>query len=187
MAEKTISVIAPLDNPIHLEFLPDGKTLIVSSKDIALHFQKKHKDILREIDRIRLLVPKDFNERNFTPVTYQDAKGETRPAFMLTRDAFHLLAMGFTGKAAIAWKLRYIEAFNVLERAVQENLRREGLQEGLRLSATTLERRELMRRAVRYRAMGLSQTETGKLLDRTRQAVQNLLKDATLLGIGGAS
>lgn len=31
--------------------------------------------------------------------------------YLLTRDAFFLLVMGFTGKAAIQWKLRYIEAF----------------------------------------------------------------------------
>ena len=42
------------------------------------------------------------------------------PAYFLTRDAFSLLVMGFTGAAAIQWKLKYIEAFNALESAVME-------------------------------------------------------------------
>jgi len=47
-------------------------------------------------------------------------KGATRkdPAYQLTRDGFTLLAMGFTGKAALAWKIKYIEAFNKLEQRV---------------------------------------------------------------------
>jgi Rha family phage regulatory protein len=42
----------------------------------------------------------DFNELNFEPVEIQDAKGEFRPAYNITRDGFFLLAMGFTGKKA---------------------------------------------------------------------------------------
>ncbi|MBR1750871.1 MAG: phage antirepressor KilAC domain-containing protein [Ruminococcus sp.] len=34
----------------------------------------------------------------------------------MTRDGFTLLAMGFTGKEAMQWKLKYIEAFNNLEK-----------------------------------------------------------------------
>ncbi len=44
-----------------------------------------------------------------------DGKGEKRPEYRITRDGFTLLAMGFTGKAALAWKIKYIEAFNQLE------------------------------------------------------------------------
>jgi len=33
----------------------------------------------------------------------------------MTRDGFTLIVMGFTGKEAMAWKLRYIEAFNAME------------------------------------------------------------------------
>jgi anti-sigma factor RsiW len=33
----------------------------------------------------------------------------------MNRDAFMLLAMGFTGPKALRWKLRYIEAFNAME------------------------------------------------------------------------
>lgn len=42
-------------------------------------------------------------------------------AYLLTRDGFSLLVMGFTGAAAVRWKIRYIEAFNALEAAVRED------------------------------------------------------------------
>ncbi|MDE7065143.1 MAG: Rha family transcriptional regulator, partial [Desulfovibrionaceae bacterium] len=50
----------------------------------------------------------EFNERNFAPVEYKDAKGEMRPAYRLTRDGFAFLAMGFTGKKAAAWKEKFL-------------------------------------------------------------------------------
>jgi phage regulator Rha-like protein len=33
----------------------------------------------------------------------------------MTRDGFTLLAMGFKGKKALGWKLKYIEGFNAME------------------------------------------------------------------------
>lgn len=53
-------------------------------------------------------------------VEYKDAKGESRPAYNLTRDGFTILVMGFTGKAAMKWKIRYIEAFNAMEQKLLE-------------------------------------------------------------------
>lgn len=35
----------------------------------------------------------------------------------MNRDGFSLLAMGFNGKEALSWKLKYIEAFNKMEKA----------------------------------------------------------------------
>jgi phage regulator Rha-like protein len=40
--------------------------------------------------------------------------------YIMTRDGFSLLAMGFTGKKALQWKLKYIEAFNKMEQALTE-------------------------------------------------------------------
>jgi Rha family phage regulatory protein len=91
--------------------------LWVSSIDLAEHFGKRHQDVLRKIQNLGC--SKKFNERNFAPVEYQDAKGEMRPAYDLTRDGFTILAMSFTGKPAMAWKEKYIAAFNAMERALK--------------------------------------------------------------------
>ena len=102
----------------------DGK-LTVSSMMVAEHFGKDHKDVLRKIRQTISELPKNtnyFNERNFAPVEYIDNKGEMRPAYNLTRDGFVLLVMGFTGKKAMAWKVKYINAFNAMEKAQKDKL-----------------------------------------------------------------
>ena len=95
---------------------------------IAQTFEKEHKDVLRAIYNMEC--SPEFNERNFAPVGYKDAKGEIRPAYRLTRDGFAFLAIGFTGKKAAAWKERFLEAFNTMEAAL---LRQQRQREAARL------------------------------------------------------
>lgn len=57
----------------------------------------------------------------FIPDTYKDKQGKSRKHYFLTRDGFSLLVMGFTGPAALHWKLLYIEAFNKMEKALKES------------------------------------------------------------------
>lgn len=54
------------------------------------------------------------------PADFTDEQGKLRPMYQLSRDGFTLVAMGFTGKKALDWKVRYIEAFNAMERALLE-------------------------------------------------------------------
>ena len=99
----------------------------VSSLAIADHFQKRHTEVLRAIRVISQECPSEFNERNFASVEYADLKGEMRPMYQLSRDGFTLLAMGFAGKKALVWKLRYIEAFNAMEKALAEKAKPKAL------------------------------------------------------------
>ncbi|MDE6092905.1 MAG: Rha family transcriptional regulator, partial [Ruminococcus sp.] len=41
---------------------------------------------------------------------------KTYKCYDVTRDGFSLLVMGLTGKKALEWKIKYIEAFNSMER-----------------------------------------------------------------------
>jgi len=88
---------------------------------VAEKFEKLHKNVLRDIERIIKTCPDHrFNGLNFEPVNYKDAKGETRPMYNLTRDGFTMLAMGFTGQKAFLWKIAYINAFNRMEAKLRE-------------------------------------------------------------------
>ncbi|WP_051258103.1 Rha family transcriptional regulator [Desulfovibrio cuneatus] len=177
MAISTVSNTA-----IAVEFLADGQTPAISSLNIAKHFQKKHRNVLRDIEQLRANTPKSFTGLNFEPSEYTDPTGRTLPCFLLTRDAFSLLAMGFTGVAAMQWKLKYIEAFNALEAAALENARTAALQEGMRLQKRmTPSRRALVRKVLHYHGLGLSQREVGKLVGRNKSTVQELLRDARLV------
>lgn len=124
MAQTIISesaVVLNADKPVDRN-APVGPVLklvkgrpMVSSREIADHFGKRHADLIRSIAAIIRNAPESFNERNFALVEYTDPKGEKRPAYDLTRDGFVIVAMGFTGKKAIMWKIAYIQAFNAME------------------------------------------------------------------------
>jgi Rha family phage regulatory protein len=103
--------VAPVERPAIA--LRDGGAR-VSSVDIARHFGKAHKDVLRAVDRI-LEDTGEFGGRNFTPSSYLTDQSKELRAFDITRDGFSLLVMGFTGSDAMRWKLLYIEAFNAME------------------------------------------------------------------------
>lgn len=97
-----------------------GERLVTTSLIVAEVFGKQHKDVLRSIETVKADCPADFNERNFAPVDYIDAKGERRPMVEMTRDGFTILVMGYRGKKAMQFKLAYIERFNAMEAQLRQ-------------------------------------------------------------------
>ena len=91
---------------------------VASSRQIAENFEKRHDHVMRDIDAIKKDVP-NFGEM-FFETTAPDSYGREQRTYMMNRDGFTLLAMGFTGKAALEWKLKYIAAFNEMEKKVTE-------------------------------------------------------------------
>lgn len=86
-----------------------------TSREIATFFGKRHDDVIKSIRNLRPNCPEEFTARNFAASEYTDETGRTLPMFILYRDGFMLLVMGYTGKKALAMKLAYIEAFNRME------------------------------------------------------------------------
>ena len=93
---------------------------ICTSRDVAANFGKRHKQVLRDIDSLIKDMPK--NEPIFYETKLPDEYGRNQRAYIMNRDGFTLLAMGFTGKKALVWKLKYIEAFNAMEKVLHEKL-----------------------------------------------------------------
>lgn len=95
----------------------DGQ-ITTTSQQVAEHFGKQHKLVLRAIRGLMQQMPAE-HQRNFAPMTEAIVVGggarRQSPYFRITRDGFTLLAMGFTGKEAMHWKLAYIDAFNKME------------------------------------------------------------------------
>ncbi len=116
---KSIAPASPVA-PVAVELINGQPT--TTSLDVALHFGKLHKDVLRAIRSLDC--SPEFHERNFAPmeIEVQIGLGKTRKdqAFRMTRDGFTFLCMGFSGKEAAKWKEAYINAFNQLEQAVTE-------------------------------------------------------------------
>ena len=95
-----------------------GNQVVVDSRNVAQNFGKYHKDVLETIDNITKAEKSALVF--FKKITYQ-VKGNFKkyPAYLINRDGFSLLVMGFTGRKALQWKLKYIEAFNRMEEALK--------------------------------------------------------------------
>ena len=90
-----------------------------TSLDVAAFFGKRHDAVLRDIRNVAAQVPAD-HAHNFVDMVIDISigSGATRktPAIRLSKTGFTLLAMGFTGAKAMAFKLAYIDAFDRMER-----------------------------------------------------------------------
>ena len=87
---------------------------VASSRQIAENFGKEHKDTLESIRQI-LAAENSATKSMFYETTFEN-RGKQYPMYLMNRDGFSLLVMGFTGKAALEWKLKYIQAFNEMEK-----------------------------------------------------------------------
>ncbi|WP_455048755.1 phage antirepressor KilAC domain-containing protein [Mitsuokella sp.] len=94
----------------------DNKQVVTDSRNVAEHFEKQHKHVLETIDN---LVAQNSATKNMFLEQTREYRGRDFRFYLMNRDGFSLLVMGFTGKAALEWKLKYIEAFNAMEKAIQ--------------------------------------------------------------------
>lgn len=91
---------------------------VCDSLQVAEKFGKEHKNVLQSIDN--LMAENSAVKTMFKNSSYKSNNGQRYRKFYINRDGFSLLAMGFTGKEALEWKLQYIRAFNQMEKLIQE-------------------------------------------------------------------
>lgn len=124
MADTTIASSASVVSARPELSIHDG-TVTTTSLQVAQFFGKRHDNVLRAI---RVLLREGASADyllNFEEmvVTRENPSGGTpisAPAYRMNREGFMLLAMGFTGKEALRWKLAYIAAFNRMEAELQK-------------------------------------------------------------------
>lgn len=98
----------------------DNGTLTVSSLQVSKDFGKEHYHVVEAIEELKKECPENSGDL-FIESSYQHPQNkQTYKCYNLTRDGFSLLVMGFTGKKALEWKLKYIEAFNLMEQKIRE-------------------------------------------------------------------
>lgn len=85
-----------------------------SSREVAEKFEKQNKHVNETIRK--LMVENSTVKNMFRENEYVSSRGRKETEFLMNRDGFSLLVMGFTGEKALTWKLKYIEAFNEMER-----------------------------------------------------------------------
>lgn len=103
----------------------ENNQIVTDSISVAKHFGKRHDKLLHEINRmygkfcVEDGMPKMVETSLFYKTTHtNEQNGQSYPMYLMNRDGFSLLVMGFTGKAALEWKLKYIQAFNMMEKEI---------------------------------------------------------------------
>lgn len=115
-----------LSDPIPSVSLHDGRPA-TTSLEVAKFFDKRHDDVLKSIRNLLPNCPAEFTARNFAVSNYMDNTGRSLAMYIIHRDGFMLLVMGYTGKKALALKLAYIEAFNRMEAELAKRKERPAL------------------------------------------------------------
>ncbi|MEZ3435742.1 MAG: Rha family transcriptional regulator [Lachnospiraceae bacterium] len=95
---------------------------VVSSLDVAETFEKNHRDVMESIRNIETNISRAEFSALFYLGSYKASNGKINPMYLMTRDGFTFLAMGYTGVKAMQFKLAYIKQFNAMERALQGKL-----------------------------------------------------------------
>jgi len=116
-----------MNNLINLGVVEQSGKIVVSSRDVARVFEKQHAHIIRDVRDLK--ISEEFSLSNFGESNYTDTRGKLQPEYLMTRDGFTILAMGYTGEKAMQFKEAYINAFNEMERKLQQPYSKEFLLE----------------------------------------------------------
>lgn len=121
-----------------------NKQAMTSSNRVADVFGKEHRNVLATIGG---MLKNQQTQNMFTKSTYvNEQNGQSYPMYYMNRDGFTLLAMGFTGKKALQFKIKYIQAFNSMETQIKTGYAIPGsYAEALKLAAKQAEQIEDMK------------------------------------------
>jgi Rha family phage regulatory protein len=92
--------------------------LVTDSRQVAEHFGKQHKHVIEAVENIK--AENSALTQMFYETSYTAGTGKHYKMYLMNRDGFSLLVMGFTGKAALKWKLKFLEAFNAMEKEIRK-------------------------------------------------------------------
>ena len=103
---------------VNLVFKSDKGNPVTTSLLVAEKFEKNHSHVLRDIEN--LSCSKEFRESNFGLSSYTSQQNKELPMYVMTKDGFTFLVMGYTGDKAGKFKEDYIGAFNQMEQTLKQ-------------------------------------------------------------------
>jgi len=91
----------------------------IDSREVAEMVEVRHSDLLEKIGGyITHLTNGNFRSLDFfIPSGYKDAKGETRPCYLLTRKGCDMVANKLTGEKGVLFTAAYVTKFEEMEKA----------------------------------------------------------------------
>lgn len=106
-----------------LVFRGQNDQALTSSLLVAEKFGKRHGDVVRAIENSLMKGSESTKAKLRSSIvlsSYVDEKGESRPMYVMNRDGFSVIAMGFTGDKAMDFKIEFVSAFNAMEKQLKE-------------------------------------------------------------------
>lgn len=103
-----------------IKIVIENEQVVTTSRNVAKNFDRNHQHVLEAVDN--LTVENSTVKNMFVETTYINQRGREYRQVLMNRDGFTLLAMGFTGKKALKFKLAYIDQFNKMEEHIKQQL-----------------------------------------------------------------
>ena len=124
------------------------KEAVTTSLKVAEVFHKNHNHVLRDIEQLDC--SDGFRRTNFGQSSYINEQNKEQPMYYITRDGFTFLAMGYRGKKAAQFKEAYINAFNQMEKALNERQSAEYLEARAAGKIVRKEETDVIKKLVEY-------------------------------------
>lgn len=103
----------------NLTIVQNGQA-VTSSRIVGQVFGKRNVEVMDSIRLIKEQISTVEFSTLFFESEYIASNGKKNPEYIMNRDGFTLLAMGFTGSDAMQWKIKYIQAFNEMEKQLNK-------------------------------------------------------------------
>lgn len=107
---------------LSLVFIND-KEVMTDSLIVAEVFGKDHGKVLRDIRQLIKEMESFGGRAKFGLISYLDGYGREMPKYIMDKDAFLMLVMGYRGAKATEIRYRYIQAFNAMYAYIQSQLK----------------------------------------------------------------
>lgn len=142
-----------------LVFKGKEEQVLTNSLLVAEKFGKEHKRVMQDVRELGC--SDNFRRHNFVLSSYVSNQNKELPMYVITKDGFTLLAMGYTGETAMKFKEDYIDAFNKMENALKEGKTLSEPKQPKPVSARTLQLMKLD--TAKWLMKNLNYSDTGKL------------------------
>lgn len=161
--------------------------VVTTSLQVAETFEKQHKHVLDSLDELMGVAENSADLFWEDTYIHPQNKQSYRMIFM-NRDGFTLLAMGFTGKKALEFKLKYIKAFNDMESHIKQQLDMSNLSPELQLMANlvnNMAKQELAQKQLNDKVDSISEIVALNTTDWRKEA--NALINKIVRNMGGTA
>lgn len=99
----------------------ENSQAVTNSLLVAEKFAKEHRHVLQTIRELLSSAENSAVLQMFFESSYKASNGKTNPMYIMNRDGFSLLVMGFTGEKALKFKLDFINAFSEMEKTLNSD------------------------------------------------------------------